>query len=291
MSAPVARGCLSALEIGRQLDRELHHELSRAKHNRRQVFLELYSGAGIITKYIKSRGFGCLAFDIAHGSHHDLLNTVVHKRIMGWIQSGVVRGIWLGTVCSSWSRARRGPLHSNWGPLRDDEHIWGLPNMSDRDCEKILLGNRTACNSASIIKCCERLSVPCILENPVASRLWQCPPIKASLTSQAAASATCDQCQFGAPWRKRTRIAGWHCNVHEFDKRCTGRQSICSRTGKHHVILSGPDPSSSKPFPAQAQMYTDQFGKIGADALIVGSDALQMQRLMQVGGGVRHSAK
>eukprot|EP00974_Lingulodinium_polyedra_P059650 5746569-Lingulodinium_polyedra.AAC.1 len=39
--------------------------------------------------------------------------------------SGVLRGVWLGTACSTWSRALRGPLGSAWAPVRDGQHIWG----------------------------------------------------------------------------------------------------------------------------------------------------------------------
>ena len=54
-----------------------------------------------------------------------------------------------------------------------------------------------------------------------------------------------DYCQFGKPWRKRTKIASW--NTHELDfteRHCTGKQGLCSRTQEPHIVLTGTDRAS-----------------------------------------------
>ena len=57
-------------------------------------------------------------FEIDDGGDFDLLRPAVRKLLLGWVTSGVIRGAWLGTTCSFWSRARRGPLQSSWCAIR-----------------------------------------------------------------------------------------------------------------------------------------------------------------------------
>ena len=106
-------------------------------------FLELYAGAKVVTKKVRQLGSGCIPFGIDDSPAYELelARRCVQKHILGWVRSGVVAGIFFGTQCSSWTRARRGPLGSAWRTIRSNAHIFGLPGLSDKDNVKICNGN------------------------------------------------------------------------------------------------------------------------------------------------------
>eukprot|EP00973_Karenia_brevis_P005058 695643-Karenia_brevis.AAC.1 len=53
-------------------------------------------------------------------------------------------------------------------------------------------------------------------------------------------SVVLDMCQFGARWRKRTQLACINLeDVDNLHKLCGGRNGVCSRTHKNHIVLSG----------------------------------------------------
>ena len=141
------------------------------------VFLDLYGGSGGVAWHIHKHGYAALVFDLRLGSHFDLVDPKVNKLILGWITSGCVASVMLVTQCSSWSRARHGPVGSPWGPLRDNSHVYGLPSLSPLDRAKVALGNKQIRYTAAIIAACIKCSVPCILENPISSYIFQAPPI------------------------------------------------------------------------------------------------------------------
>lgn len=113
--------------------------------------------------------------------------------------------VWLGTPCTTWSRARRGG-GSGPPPIRTNEHIWGLPHLSDCDQNKINKGNLMLKFSAYIFRLCIRRKVAVALENPHSSMLWQTPQMKYLLQHREVDSDYTDFCQEGCLFRKRTRI-------------------------------------------------------------------------------------
>ena len=97
--------------------------------------------------------------------------------------------------------------------------------------------------TAHIIKTCNKFEVPCILENPSGSMLFQAHPIRKLLGLSSSQSTTIDQCQYGTRWRKRTRLAAWNCtDMSSLCKLCTGHKGICSLTHKPHILLQGKSP-------------------------------------------------
>ena len=82
------------------------------------VFLDLFSGDGEVGKHLNRLGYPVISIDVCDDPRFDLTNRRVLNVVKGWIKSGCVLAIWLGTPCTSWSRARHGPLESAWGPLR-----------------------------------------------------------------------------------------------------------------------------------------------------------------------------
>ena len=164
------------------LRRAFSAALNESQHDRHRLFLELFSGCGGVSSQLTKKGHGVLSFEIRAGPQFDLLNPRVEKIITGWITSGCVAGVWFGTPCSSFCRARHGPEGSSWGPIRNAAHIWGIPNLSSRDKAKIQLGNACAKLSCRLIALCNRIGVPALFENPRTSMLWKVPVSYTHLT-------------------------------------------------------------------------------------------------------------
>ena len=70
--------------------------------------------------------------------------------------------VWLGTPCNTWSRARRGGGNGP-APIRDSNHLWGLPNLSEKDQSKIEVGNALLKFSAAVFRLCVSLKIPVVL--------------------------------------------------------------------------------------------------------------------------------
>lgn len=100
---------LSKKSVQKRLKHHLHVALDKAKVSKHQCFLELFAGSGRVSHYLRSRGYAVISFNSAFGSEFDLSLRAVANVIFGWIRSGIILGIHLGTPCDSWSLARRGP--------------------------------------------------------------------------------------------------------------------------------------------------------------------------------------
>ena len=136
------------------------------------MFLELFGGKGHVAAAWRHQGFATIVFEIELGDQFDLCRSATIKLIEGWLSSHCVAGLWLGTPCTTWSRARRGPPDSAWCAIRSSKHILGFEGLRLRDLEKVRLGNLTAKVSARLIRRCIALHIPCGLENPLTSMFW-----------------------------------------------------------------------------------------------------------------------
>lgn len=122
--------------------------------------------------------------------------------------------------------------------------------------------------TAQIITLANLHHIPIILENPCTSMLWEAPPIKKIVQHSRHIAVTCDQCQFGTRWRKRTRFSCWNCNgLQSLDKRCTGAAGCCNKTGKPHIILKGRSPEGPL-WTALAQEYPAKLSHALCDVLV-----------------------
>lgn len=102
--------------------------------------LEIFAGTARISAALSKLGITTFPIDICMYSSHDVLDKQVERKLIGWIRSGRISFIWLGMACTTFSRARKhdglGP-----GPLRDPQHLWGLPGLGRKDRLKLQLGN------------------------------------------------------------------------------------------------------------------------------------------------------
>ena len=207
-------------------------------------FLELMAGTCRLANAVAERGVPAESFEITRSVVEDIMSTANTSSIRNRIKRRRVSGIWIGITCASWSRARRGNPNKRGfpPPLRDDtvQGIWGLVNVSDKDQDRIWLGNKLALWTASIIRLAIRHRVPITIENPMTSRLWIFPPI-AKEVSRATSVITFDACQYGTPWKKSTKLASWNIDLSPLEKRCHRSANWCSATGVPHVKLEGVD--------------------------------------------------
>lgn len=125
---------------------------------------------------------------------------------------GSVASVWLGTPCSSWSRAHRGPPDSAWPPLRDTFNPLGRPNLRAADRARVADGSRLMKFTAQVIRRAVALNIPVALENPHDSFLWQAPPIACLVSQRGCHIHVFGQWQVGTRWRKRASVASWGCS-------------------------------------------------------------------------------
>ena len=208
---------------------------------KRCIFLELFSGSGRLSKALRRRvkhRFHVVEIDIASDASHDLSKRALQDFILLLISLDKIAGVWMGTPCTSWSRARRndgkGP-----SPLRSDSQLWGLDNLSTSDQDRVRLGNNLAKFSLRVFKMCWQARIPAAIENPSSSRFWLIPKVAHLLIHDRTSMHVTDYCQDGTPWRKRTKVLTCHLDFSLVLRLCQGCRGICSRTHRAHTQLCG----------------------------------------------------
>ena len=230
------------------------------KNGYQQVFLELFSGKGDLSVAVSKHGYGVVCIDIKHGHTHDLCNVSHQNIILGWIKSKVVAGVWIGTPCNSWSRARH---DLDGGGPRDKDHMYGKPNLSLADAQRVKFGNTTLRFSIKVIRTSDHCGIPTVLENPASSMIWQV----SALQRLKGSPVLLDYCQFGMRWRKRTRFQTWNIDPPE-NRLCKGHRGICSRTNRPHIILKGYDKVSKQNWTHIAEPYPKRVCSLFADCIV-----------------------
>ncbi len=206
------------------------------------IALEIFSGSGHFSKALRKHlgaFVNVVELDYIHGPQFDLTKRSLQQFVLRLIRKRWVVAVWLGTPCNTWSRARRGG-GTGPGPIRDNNHLWGLPNLSDKDQSKINVGNALLKFSAAVFRLCLSLNIPVVLENPLTSMLWQTPPVQHLLSHKHVFHEHTDFCQENKPFRKRTRFMFAHTDIRHCCRHCTARRGVCSKSGKPHMQLSGP---------------------------------------------------
>lgn len=203
--------------------------------------LDLYSGAGGVGKAAVRLGANARFFELSHGPEGDLTSKPVLEGIKKCIDRNEVLGAVMGPPCSSWGTAAdRGPA----GAIRAVLQPWGLPPelLSERQQARLALGNNIFRHALRLLRWLAVANLPCVLEHPINSRIWHTTELQTLIAKHKGIIQILDQCQVGTRWRKRTKLlfinVNWDDTV-KFSRRCTGRNGICSRTGRPHLILEG----------------------------------------------------
>ena len=205
---------------------------------RGQKLLSLFGGEAEVAEAFSRRG-GCAAvLDVAYSPNNDL------SRLSSW--TSIVKAVscfdavGIDIPCNTWSRARRAPIGSKMPqPLRGDDPdtIFGLPELNEKDQEKVKRANNMLFGACKVIRKCLRLGTCGYLENPLSSRIWKTPQIRRLLQDHRVQFVKTHLCMYGTQWKKPTGILLWNCKVADLLK-CHGKFA-CSRTSKPHVQLTG----------------------------------------------------
>ena len=72
----------------------------------------------------------------------------------------------------------------------------------------VRLGHTCSEFTVKMLKACAKMNVYYVIQNPSASRLFTWKPLAQLLTQHGAEECVLDQCRFGMPYRKSTRLVG-----------------------------------------------------------------------------------
>ena len=248
-------------DVNAYLGKKFVSSLSRAVRLKSLLFLELFGGCGRVAASAQAMGYAALSLDINASPLENHLSPVFLNKILGWISSGAIAGVWLGTPCSTWTRALR-------VPLRTEQHPDGRPDLSPDQFHKLDIGNKSFLFSLHVIRACLRHGIGAMIENPQTSLMWSSPHFHKLLNLKSSTSVVSHMCQFGAPWRKATRVQAWGVGeLWELAKKCGGPRGFCSRTLRPHLELTGRAPGG-KHWTSIAAAYPDAFARAAAAILV-----------------------
>ena len=165
----------------------------------------------------------------------------------------------LAPECRSWSIAR---MRTN--VISSASEPWGVARPLKR-------GNKHIPAVLQLLGTLLKYRVPWALENPQSSLLWKTPDFPKLLLRPDVSSCVFDQCAFGTPWRKRTRVMFGMCDYDDIEAlgtyKCNSHKQ-CHYSRKPHVKLVGTMPGSSVPRTAIAQTYPTRLSRTLATILV-----------------------
>ncbi len=208
--------------------------------------VEAFSGSGRMAAHVRKKGIQAFEFDLTQqGGRRNILHANVLHELRALIAHPQCSGIWFGYPCGTFSSARRndgGP-----GALRgtNSKDIWGLPHLVGKERGRVDSANKLLLRMHELMKLCEVSNVPLYFGNPQSSKLWMHPIIKTRVRHKSSHLVTLDYCQCGTEWKKPTSILSFGNSDFHTGKSvrcktiwCDGR-SLCSKSGKPHITLSG----------------------------------------------------
>ena len=236
-TAPLVAGPSTASP--RPSDRPPNKIITNPEARRRPLALELFSGSGRLAAALQKLGWDTREYDLSLSAEHDLMKTSLQRKIISSIECGEIDFVHLGPPCSSFSVART-------PPVRNRQFPYGVPVLSEKDREKLRVGNALALFSLRVMKTCLKLEVPCSLEQPATSWMLRLPPFERAARQLPMSQCVVDYCAYGMPWRKRTAIWSVHLDLSPMARRCPG--------GHAHQVLRGA-PAGGKSWTLIAQPY------------------------------------
>ena len=206
-------------------------------------FLELFAGKAGISEAVLLQGVPILPpVDIVISdmvaAPVDIVDWKFWNKILSVIMAGLVFFLHCGTPCNTFTSARKndgGPP-----PLRSALEPMGLQDLSVDNWALVFLGNIFLLRTAEACRLVFDLGGNFSIENPLLSLMWQTTVMQQLISETRALALDFDQCAFGAPSVKPTRLV---CSTDLLD-------DVCVRCpGDHyHVQLKGKvrDPRTGK---------------------------------------------
>eukprot|EP00435_Cladocopium_sp_Y103_P056820 s1791_g19.t1 len=211
----------------------------------------------------------------------NLLDDSVWTKVERDISLGLFDCIWLGTPCGTFSPLRNTPPGPK--PLRDVQHIQGLPSSQLRPSEQKQLkeANILVDRSAVAAERQTELGKPWGWENPDHGEekvsMWKMPKVKRLRERADTAEANFDQCRMDLATTKPTKfltykmdfsdIDGMRCN-HEKQKfkRADGSEYLAAHESTVQKWVQGPDGKMERASRAQGE-YTPKLCELIAKAI------------------------
>ena len=154
----------------------------------RAVFFEIFAGCGQLSLSMKSKGFLVVPVDYHFNKHDirvelmslDLTTDEGQSCLMGLLKQLQPAVIHVALPCGTGSRARERPIASHLiakgapqpRPLRDADHVPGLPGLSSRDSQRVALSNRLASFTVQLLIFAMETFCFISIENPVRSWMF-----------------------------------------------------------------------------------------------------------------------
>ena len=153
------------------------------------MFIEICAGSAVLSAAACEAGFSIFPIDCARNKFHTHAAVLTHDLaspsdaalVVELIQQTKPRAVHFGLPCGTCSRARERPVAKRLRatgapsprPLRDHNHLFGLPDLSPREQEQIDAANLLYRTAVSLLVVCFHLQCIVSIENPRRSWLWQ----------------------------------------------------------------------------------------------------------------------
>ena len=189
--------------------------------------LELMAGCcNFSIAMIDTKQWVMCAMDVVFDKHlHDLANTSVQGKILKSIAGGVWHYVHFGLDCLTWTRLANPPYRTNaW--------LDGIPGLRKDKMELLALHNNLFRFMLAVLSACAAQVIPVSLENGESTMLWLHHLLAPWLSRYSRTTVVTDYCQYGMPYRKRTRFLCSHDGLQPMVRRCK-----CP--GKHREVLKG----------------------------------------------------
>jgi len=203
----------------------------------RGLFLELWCGTARLTQAITAAGAEtCGGVDICHEEKENLLDLGFVELLLRMVDRGLFRLIHMGTVCTTFSIAAK-PSYRYRNHEGFTETKPGLPGFKQR---KVAIGDWFLHLSLVVFELQLVGGNSASMENPGSSMMWHVSSVVAFVAKWQLIFVAFDMCQYGAPFKKYTKLLT---NVPAFaslSRRCCGNHV--------HEVLAGAvyDPVSCK---------------------------------------------
>jgi len=245
----------------------LQSALARSRLRHDTVFVEIFAGCANLSRHLRRLGFAVVSIDILYGPHCNLVFNDVYQELLEWIRSGRVWGLWLGTPCQGFTRARRAPPGSALpNRLRSNEQARGLSGLRPKDAAVLHLSKLLADRAGVLQRTARDHGVIGGEENPCSSFLGKFRTRETFLKHADVETFIVDYCACGTPWRARARLLLWgHQPEPSLLKlRCHGR-GTCEFSKRPRLQRTGT--SAGEFLTKKKNAYPDKFCRIVAKGL------------------------
>ena len=202
------------------------------------VVIEVFAGSARVTAALKAEGlFESFGVDVdtskavATSRCVDLTAATGQKLLLRWIQSPLVKGLFIAPPCGTCSMARFIQLRDSKGrripcppPLRSAVFPEGLPNLRPIDRLRVSSANKLYAFVQKLIQQAQRNKIVIVLENPRSSlfwatRFWRQRQVPVEYAAHQA-------CAFGSSRPKWTVLAFTHPAFRQINQTCPGTSAF-----------------------------------------------------------------